>query len=35
MKYIKLFENFEVDIEFDIEELEDILISMSDYGFSL
>ena len=31
MKYIKLFENFEVDIEFDIEELEDLLISMSDY----
>ena len=33
MKYIKLFENFEDNIEFDIQELEDILISMSDYGF--
>lgn len=34
MKYLKLFENFEDIDNFDIEELEDILISMSDYGFS-
>lgn len=32
MKYLKLFENFDID-SFDIEELEDILISISDYGF--
>lgn len=34
MKYIKLFEGFEDNVDFNIEELEDILISMSDYGFN-